>query len=202
MQKLTVYAWSTWDSNSKLPANQQPSTPLLAFLGYAFFFPSFLIGPGVHYSAYTTYASAPLPAGRSIAALKRTIIALSMLAIFVLASPNWSYNILLRDEFLKYSWIKKIALTNVAGFVARTKYYAIWCLSCVVSLFFRCAILTSKRHREAACITSGIARIDTLTQKDEQWSGARNVRIIGIEFAENWKVLLDNCQSDLGFFTL
>ena len=42
---------------------------------------------------------------------------------------------------------------------------------------------------------SGVARIDKPTAKDEQWSGARNVRILGIEGAENWKVLLDNCSS-------
>ena len=41
---------------------------------------------------------------------------------------------------------------------------------------------------------SGIARTGP---GEESWSGARNVRIFEIEFAQNWKLLLDSCPYDL-----
>lgn len=72
------------------------------------------------------------------------------------------------DEVVKLEY--RFGYLNLAAFLARTKYYAIWCLA------------------ESAFIISGFG-YNPLTKK---YDASRNVRIRSIEFPSNLKVLLES----------
>jgi len=62
---------------------------------------------------------------------------------------------------------------QVAGITARLKYYAAW------------------KMCEGASILTGMGFSGWSPTGLSLWDGASNVDIIGLETAENWKVLLD-----------
>mgnify|MGYP007026587889 CR=1 FL=1 len=81
---------------------------------------------------------------------------------------------------------------NVAGFIARTKYYSVWCIACVpFSLSSRATPSADSRpspppRSESAFIISGLG----YNPQTKHYDASRNVRIRSIEFAPNFKVRL------------
>jgi lysophospholipid acyltransferase len=100
------------------------------------------------------------------------IMGLVFLGIFVVLGPTYNFTIALTPEFAKKSLIARILSFQIAGPFERSKYYAIWSLT------------------EGASILTGLGFTDVVNGKP-QWDGAANVKIGQIEFAENFKVLLD-----------
>lgn len=199
VMKLTSFAWSAYDGGrpiSELDQTQKQSSlveipSLLNFLGYCFFFPSILAGPSFTYSSYSSFTShqlfiketsssstteprkkgaALVPAGRRRKALKRAFLGTVFLAIYAVWSGTASYENMLKPEFGKRSWGFKFLFMNFGGFIARTKYYAVWCVA------------------ESSFILSGLG-YNPMTKK---YDASRNVRIRSIEFAPNFKILLDS----------
>ena len=126
VQRLTLFAWQMYDNDKAKPGQHEP-VPLLPFLGYCLFFPSFLIGPAVHYSAYTSYASTPLPPGRFAACAKRYAVAIFFLAVYATQGSKWTFGLLADKSSASNSFAWNLVLINMAGFIARTKYYASQC---------------------------------------------------------------------------
>jgi len=70
--------------------------------------------------------------------------------------------------------IYRIVYFNLAGFIERTKYYAVWTLA------------------EGISILTGSGFTGFGPAGESRWEGAANVDIFRIEFAPNFKVLLDS----------
>ncbi|GAA6004044.1 lysophospholipid acyltransferase [Rhodotorula paludigena] len=195
--KLISFAWAVHDGQRPLEEldETQKSTRiekvpgLLPFLGYAFFFPSVIAGPSFSYRSYDSFTSHRLfakeqpgdsskpvdptviPPGRRRKAAKRFATGLIFLVIFSLYSGELGMDRLLDPKFVagKTFW-QKFRFMNVAGFIARTKYYAVWCIA------------------ESAFIVSGLG----YNPRTGHYDASRNVRIRSIELAPNFKILLDS----------
>ena len=72
----------------------------------------------------------------------------------------------------------------------RAKYYAIWSLTEVSRLARISSYLILNLRWKGASILTGLGFTDIVNGKP-QWNGAANVKIWQIEFASNFKVLLD-----------
>lgn len=81
-----------------------------------------------------------------------------------------------------WSLLTRFGFVQFAGFVARTKYYAVWSLS------------------EGACILTGLGfnGYDPKTGRT-LWNRVRNINILAIESAESFKALFDswNCRTNV-----
>ncbi|WVF71254.1 hypothetical protein IAT40_006056 [Kwoniella sp. CBS 6097] len=208
--KLTTFAWNIHDGRQRiddLDASQLESrltempSPL-AFLGYCLFFPSVLPGPSFDYATYdalvhhTIYRVPPpgtspeqakaahrrVPYGRKRVAYLHLVIGLLFLGIYAIYGSKAAYSRILTPVWYQWSLLDKLCFVQLAGFVARTKYYAVWSLS------------------EGACILTGIGfnGYDAKTGRT-LWNRVRNIDIISIETAPSFKVLFDswNCRTNV-----
>lgn len=204
---LTSFAWSVHDGKNRTAEqcdDQQRSMritefpSLLEFLGYAFYFPGLLIGPStrfVDYRAWSTGALYPKdtrisphsgtrlpPHGRIQACAKELGLGLLSLVAWSYLTPKYDYEMLvtpLAPGQKAPSFLSNVILTQLAGLAARTKYYGIWNLT------------------NAACILSGLGFngfVGGIKEKQgrAKWNRCQNVYFMGIEFANNWKELLDS----------
>ncbi|KAF8164820.1 endoplasmic reticulum protein [Crassisporium funariophilum] len=195
--KLTTFAWNVYDGRRKAEdldkwqlskrITEYPS--LLEFLGYSFYFPGILVGPYLDYSEYmelineTAFQHAHikakvkpgrrLPPGRKRAAYTKMLLGLIYLGAFVLYGGKYNYSVALDPAFELQPLWKRILLFQIGGPIERAKYYAIWTLT------------------EGASILTGLGFTGLGLKGEPQWDGAANVKVLQIEFAENFKVLLD-----------
>ncbi|OCF33053.1 lysophospholipid acyltransferase [Kwoniella heveanensis CBS 569] len=208
--KLTTFAWNIHDGRQRtedLDASQLESRLMempspLAFLGYCLFFPSVLPGPSFDYATYdalvhhTIYRVPPpgtsaeqakaahrrVPYGRKRVAYLHLVIGLLFLGIYALYGSKAAYSRILTPVWYQWSLFRRLGFVQLAGFVARTKYYAVWSLS------------------EGACILTGIGfnGYDPKTGRT-LWNRVRNINIISIETAPSFKVLFDswNCRTNV-----
>jgi hypothetical protein len=115
----------------------------------SFFFPAMLIGPSLDYATYdslvkgTIYTTPPpgtgteqakaakrrIPYGRKRVAYLHLIIGLAFLGIYAVYGSRGSYTRILGDDWSKWGHLTRFGFIQFAGFVARTKYYAVWSLS-------------------------------------------------------------------------
>lgn len=203
VMNLTTFAWDCYDgqirteqqcddSQKKSRITKMPS--LLEFLGYVFYFPGVLIGPSTRFVDYRAWStgelfaspkgkekavaggSHSLPRGRLFASIRELCVGIGFMAIYSVFAPAYSYEKLigLHGGLGHLTWYQKLGWIQVAGFMARTKYYGIWSLT------------------DGACILSGLGYngVDPTTGKTK-WNRCRNIDIPKIEFANNWKELLD-----------
>ncbi|KAK8864477.1 hypothetical protein IAR55_001727 [Kwoniella newhampshirensis] len=222
VMKLSTFAWNVHDGRGKAELDpSQIETRLttvpnpLAFLGYCFFFPSVLVGPSFDYATYDSlvhhrlYRVAPpgtsveqakaakhrVPYGRKRVAYLHLAIGLAFLGIYSTYSSQLSYDRILTPVWYTWSLGEKFGFVQLAGLIARTKYYAVWSMS-EVSQHDWCATLKS----QGACILTGIG-FNGYDQKTGRtlWNRVRNVNIVGIETAESYKVLFDswNCRTNV-----
>ncbi|KAL8287422.1 hypothetical protein RQP46_003280 [Phenoliferia psychrophenolica] len=196
--KLTSFAWSVHDGqlpDAELDPTQRASKivevpGLVPFLGYCFFFPSLLAGPAFTFATYQSFVTRSLfvkemtrkdnkevlgekmviPPGRRRKAAKRCLTGLFYIGVYALFSSKFSYFKLLERDVATRSFFYKFAFMNCAGLVARTKYYAAWCIA------------------ESACIVSGIG----YNPATGSYDAARNIRIRSFELAPNFKTMLDS----------
>ncbi|WOO80133.1 Lysophospholipid acyltransferase [Vanrija pseudolonga] len=210
VMKLTTFAWNVHDGRQKIEDldEGQKATRLtqlpgpLPFLGYCFFFPSVLVGPSFDYATYNalitkTIYDAPVPDadpthtkrfkgrtphGRRRVAYLHLVIGLAFLAIFAVLGARGAYSRILEPTWYTWTLSTRFGFVQFAGFVARTKYYAVWSLS------------------EGACILTGIGfnGYDPKTGRT-LWNRVRNINILSIETAESFKVLFDswNCRTNV-----
>lgn len=149
VQRVTLFAWTAYDASEKEAAashkksksspHKEADLPLLSYLGYCFFLPVFLAGPGIDYKSYVERTSSPVPSGRGLAALKQLFVGLVFVGIFASLASSFSYSKMLEDAFLTLHPAMKVAFVNIAGFMARTKYYGVWLIACVDTPKIACA---------------------------------------------------------------
>lgn len=203
VMNLTTFAWDCYDGQhrsaeqcdegqKKTRITQMPS--LLEFLGYVFYFPGVLIGPATKFCDYKAWSdgslyatpkgkekakeagvAARMPAGRVLAALLDLSAGLGFMAVYSLYASGYSYERLIDGGLRGYTWYQTILFVQVAGLMARTKYYGVWSVT------------------NAACILSGLGYNGTDPRTGRtRWNRCRNIDIPKIEFANNWKELLDH----------
>lgn len=130
-----------------------PSPSLASWTESSFFFPAMLIGPSVDYATYdslvtgTIYKTAPpgtgaeqekaakrrTPYGRRRVAYLHFVIGLAFLGVYAVYGGRGSYARILGPDWMKWGILTKFGFVQFAGFIARTKYYAVWSLSEVSS---------------------------------------------------------------------
>ncbi|KAH8919908.1 MBOAT-domain-containing protein, partial [Atractiella rhizophila] len=193
VMKLSSFAWQVYDGQrpkeelDKFQSmNRIEELPtLLDFLSYCFFFPSIMAGPSFTYASYRSFINRTLfgaskdnpsqftlPPGRWYRAGKRFACGVFYLAIFATQAGSWSFSNLVdpRLGWLDKPLWKRIFAMQMGGFMARTKYYAVWCLA------------------ETAYILSGLGW-DPISRK---YINSRNLKIRQIECAQSFKELLDH----------
>ena len=192
VMNLTSFAWSCRDGQlvaidtldevqKAVRITQMPS--LLAFLGYCFYFPGVLVGPSTRCRDYALWSTGELyapatrpPRGRWAESLREVGTALLSLVLMVGFSEPFSYDRLIRADDVLHTWPlwRRILFVQGAGLVARFRFYGVWSLS------------------NAACILSGLAYhgVDPATHH-ARWTRCKNVFVVQIELAHNWKEVLD-----------
>nr|ODN88185.1 lysophospholipid acyltransferase [Cryptococcus depauperatus CBS 7841] len=210
VMKLSTFAWNIHDGRLKddeLDVFQKETrlvtTPdFLAFLGYCFFFPGLLVGPSFDYVTYDAlvhhrlYHNAPpgasieqakatkrrIPYGRKRVAYLHLVVGLCFLGIYATYGDKFDYSRVLSPSWNGWSWLERFGFVQMAGLLARTKYYAVWSLS------------------EGACILTGIGfnGYDAKTGRT-LWNRVRNINIRAIEAAGSFKMLFDswNCRTNV-----
>ena len=100
---------------------------------------------------------------------------LAWILLFLKFGPWYSADFVLSDEFLKYSFLRRVWMLEMLGLTTRFKYYGVWSLT------------------EGACILSGMGfgGVDQKTGR-VQWDRLRNVYPWGIESAQNSRAYLEN----------
>jgi lysophospholipid acyltransferase len=108
-----------------------------------------LIGPSVDYATYDSlvtgriYKTAPpgtgaeqekatkrrTPYGRRRVAYLHFVIGLAFLGIYAVYAGRGSYARILGPDWSQWGLLTKFGFIQFAGFIARTKYYAVWSLS-------------------------------------------------------------------------
>ncbi|KAK0538807.1 Lysophospholipid acyltransferase [Tilletia horrida] len=212
---LTTFAWDVYDgqqrSEAECDSQQRESRivhfpSLLEFAGYVSYFPGVLIGPSTRFNDYIAWARGdlyararaadpaaeqaaqergvkkikrtPPPAGRFPAAAKELLIGVTATALFSIFGAAYTYEKLIlpgsKGGWADKSLFVKIGLMQLAGLAARLKYYGIWSLT------------------NGACVLSGLAYNGVRPNGKERWDRCKNIDIVHIEFANNWKELLDH----------
>ncbi|TFY69479.1 hypothetical protein EVJ58_g386 [Rhodofomes roseus] len=198
--KLTTFAWNVYDGRrpteeldkwqTEKRVAEYPS--LLAFLGFAFYFPGFLVGPSLEYADYDTLVHGTLfkklekkdstgrgshkliPKGRKRVAYRRMILGLALLGTYVTFGGSAHLGVTVQDWYVKKGFLYRIVYLQFCGFIERTKYYAIWTLT------------------EGASILTGLGFTGFNSNGKSTWKGAANVDMMNIELAPNFKILLDS----------
>jgi hypothetical protein len=76
-----------------------------------------------------------IPKGRKSSAYRKLVTGLIMLGIYAVFGGQWSYGRIIDPELAKVGWwaskgiFGKWMYVMIAGFIARTKYYALWSIS-------------------------------------------------------------------------
>lgn len=119
------------------------------FTNNSFFFPCVLAGPSFDYATYdslvkhTIYDISPpgtsdaqakaagrrIPHGRKRVAYLHLTLGLAFLGIYSVFGGRGSYERILTPEWYTWSLVTRFAFVQIAGFIARTKYYAVWSLA-------------------------------------------------------------------------
>jgi len=115
-----------------------------------------------------------VPKGRKRVAYRKMVIGLIWLCFFVTLSGSHNYSVTLEPWFANHNILYRIFYFQFCGVVERAKYYAIWTLT------------------EGASILTGLGFTGYSPTGDSLWQGAANINIPMIEFAPNFKVLLDS----------
>jgi lysophospholipid acyltransferase len=201
VMKLTAFCWNVQDG--RLPETElsdfqkehaiRTMPDLLDYAGYVFFFPAMMAGPAFDYCDYSDYITTTmftLPPGtdpskapptrkkRKIprsgfpAAIKGVYGTLWIFA-FLKLSSYYSPSFFLGDEYMKYSFFRRVWQLYMLGLTTRMKYYGVWSLS------------------EGACVLCGIGYngLDPATHR-AKWDRLTNIKPWEIETAQNARAYL------------
>ncbi|EIN10257.1 MBOAT-domain-containing protein [Punctularia strigosozonata HHB-11173 SS5] len=199
VMKLSTFAWNVHDGRrpiSDLDKWQQKKRvtaypSLLAFLGYAFYFPGALVGPYLDFASYAALVDGSIytsierhhvdkvsrravPSGRKRVAYRKLATGLAWLGLYVVYSGKYNYGVGVQDWFAQKPFLFRFLYWQVCGTMERSKYYALWMMT------------------EGAAIFTGLGFTGYSLTGASQWAGASNVDVLQIEFAPNFKVLLDS----------
>lgn len=160
----------------------------LGVLPERFYFPGVLIGPSTRFVDYRAWASGQLyrskdrlpSASRKWAAAAEFLRGMMFMGAWMLLSGRFDYEALVLPadapgSAKRFGFWGRVGYANLAGLAARAKYYGIWTLT------------------NGACILSGLSyNGPTKDGQGIRWDRCKNINVLGVEMANNWKELLDN----------
>ncbi|KAF7558649.1 hypothetical protein G7046_g5509 [Stylonectria norvegica] len=196
LMKLSAFCWNVADG--QLPETQlsdfqkdrrlKELPSLLDYTGYVLFFPSLFAGPAFDFVEYRRWIDTTMfevgpgidPAKKPPVRKKRKIprsggpaswkaaTGVFWLALFTILSGSYYPGKLTADSFTKYGFFRRVFIMHMVSFVARLKYYGVWCLT------------------EGACILAGLGYngVDPVTGKIS-WNRLQNIDPWGVETAQN-----------------
>ncbi|EGF97071.1 membrane bound O-acyltransferase protein [Melampsora larici-populina 98AG31] len=181
VMKLSTFTWNVYDghhrSKAELDSYQSITSitklpSLLEFLSYCFFFPCLLVGPAIPFKDYMNFysrnnLSSP---NRFQDSFKSLILGFGFAGLVGIYGSTWSYEKMLEDQFLNKSWIQRFLHVQIAGFMARSRYYLVW-------LFAQASVTISGCGYNPMTLKSDIGQ---------------NIDITKIEFAQNYKGIFDH----------
>ncbi|KAN0073425.1 MBOAT, membrane-bound O-acyltransferase family domain containing protein [Elaphomyces granulatus] len=203
VMKLSSFCWNIHDG--RLPLSELSDAQkyaaitefpsILDFAGYVLFFPSLFAGPSFDYVDYRRWIETTLfdvPPGtdpskipptrkkRKIPrsgwpALKKAIIGMLWIFAFLKLGAYYDPSVVLDENFMQYSFPRRVWIVHMLGFAARLKYYGVWSLT------------------EGACILSGLGYngFDPKTGK-VFWDRLENVNPWRLETAQNIRAYLES----------
>ncbi|CRG88775.1 lysophospholipid acyltransferase [Talaromyces islandicus] len=203
VMKLSAFCWNVHDG--RLPQSQLTDAQkyaavtefpsVLDYAGYVLFFPSLFGGPAFDYIDYRRWIDTTLfdvPPGTDPSkvpptrkkrriprsgrpATKKLVMGLLWILAFLQIGGMYPAEIVLNDEYMQYSLLRRIWYMHMIGFVTRFKYYGAWALT------------------EGACILSGLGYngFDPKTGK-VFWDRLENVDPWGLETAQNTRGYIDS----------
>ncbi|KZP00104.1 MBOAT-domain-containing protein [Calocera viscosa TUFC12733] len=196
VMKITTLAWNVHDGRQaeELLDKQQMENrlvefpSLLEYLGFCFYFPGFLVGPACDFNTYRALASgtlytprdgkpvraATLIEGRKRAAYWHMATGILSIGLWLTLGPRFNYPQVRQDGWEKQAFIIRVIEVQLMGIIQRTKYYGAWKLA------------------EGAAILTGLGFNGYGPDGRAMWNRATNVNIWKVEFAPNFKILLDN----------
>eukprot|EP00708_Paratrimastix_pyriformis_P002683 GAFH01001435.1.p1 GENE.GAFH01001435.1~~GAFH01001435.1.p1 ORF type:complete len:498 (-),score=101.92 GAFH01001435.1:142-1611(-) len=171
---------SAWDIYDGLPENgdkvmgrhtqackivQMPT--FLEYMGYIFFPPTLVVGPGFEMAYYLNACKTKAPSRRFKDALRCYVVAPPMLLPYFVKMP-WTSEGLLAAEFRQHSLLYRMMYMHILAWVARFRYYGIWMMA------------------EATIILSGVG------WDGQTWEPVTNLHFFGCELATNPSRFLEN----------
>ncbi|CAK7200755.1 Lysophospholipid acyltransferase [Sporothrix eucalyptigena] len=202
--KLSAFCWNVADGlipDADLTPFQRDRVlrelpSLLDYAGYVLFFPSLLAGPACDFAEYRRWLDTSMfavpasmdPAKRpptrrkrkiprsGTPAMKKMAVGLVWIVAFLKLSAWYPPTVVLYDEAGGgTSFLRRVWLLYVIGFVARTKYYGVWSLT------------------EGSCILAGLGfnGVDPTTGRIS-WNRVANIDAWGVESAQNTRAYLEN----------
>ncbi|GAO45998.1 MBOAT-domain-containing protein [Saitoella complicata NRRL Y-17804] len=199
--KLSSFAWNIYDgrqSPSSLSSLQtdralKAMPTLLDYLGYVFFFPSFMVGPSFDFVEYKRWLDlsmfdipSPSPSKSSaphkkrrriphslIPALRRGAEGVFWLILFLKFASWYSTTYALSPAFASLPFWRRLWYMQPLAFSHRLKYYGIWALA------------------EGSCILSGLGFNGYSPKGKLRWDRVKNISAREFELAQNNKALLE-----------
>ncbi|KAJ3156596.1 lysophospholipid acyltransferase [Geranomyces variabilis] len=179
--KLSTFAWAAHDGTKPKEAltTEQRRTAihhmptLLEFLGYAFFFGGWLVGPANDFSEYRRFTRGEPPFDhippKGFASLRTFLMGMLTLGIYIQFDKPLSHWYIIEDEFMTRSFFYRLMYINLAGNIVRCKYYGVWKLA------------------EGACNLSGIGYLGPCPSNPQKQIFARvqNVEPLTVERAQS-----------------
>lgn len=201
VMKLSAFGWSYWDGQlyhknkekfeNTLNVYQKSRAilhhpNLISYLGYVFFYASFVTGPSFDYADYEKFILTELfddvpeskKPGRSRKrkipksgriALKKVLQGFVWIGLFIYLTPKITVEYSLSEEFrFGKSFIYKVVFLWILGIVERLKYYAVWLIS------------------EGACIVVGLGYNGYNSKTDKMyWNRVQNIDPLEFELGQN-----------------
>ncbi|KAJ3391992.1 lysophospholipid acyltransferase, partial [Chytriomyces hyalinus] len=200
--KLTSFAWNVYDGTKKdeeispeLRSKTIRKFPeVLEFFGFVFFFAAFLVGPAFDFNDYREFTNCTgvfaveaekgrtkkLPS-RLIPTLRCLFGGIFWMGVFIKFSKEYSYERLVDGSTTSWPAWQRFLFMQACGVAARSKFYSAWLMS------------------EGACNFVGIG-YNGMKDTTPEWTRAKNVSIVGFEFAPNFKGMLDAWNMRTGFW--
>ncbi|KAI9101275.1 MBOAT, membrane-bound O-acyltransferase family-domain-containing protein [Phlyctochytrium arcticum] len=179
--KLSTFAWAAHDGTKKhetLTKEQQRTAirempSLIEFLGYAFFFGGWFVGPANDFADYRKFTRGEAPFDRipprTVPAFKTFLVGLFTIGIFMAGAKPLAHIKATYPSFLEQPLWYRIIYITLAGNVVRCKYYGAWKLA------------------EGACAISGISYLgpDPKDPKKQLFTRVQNVDPYALELAQS-----------------
>lgn len=200
VMKLSAFGWSYWDGqlfkkdrqkfDFELNTYQKSRAiinhpKLISYLGYVFFYASFVTGPSFDYADYEKFILTDLfddvpeskkpgkkrkrkiPKSGRIA-FRKVMQGFFWIGMYVYLTPRITLDYAFSDAFKQTSFFHKVFFLYILGLTYRLKYYAVWLIS------------------EGACIVVGLGYNGYDAAKDKMyWNRVQNIDPVAFELGQN-----------------
>lgn len=177
----------SFDLSSTRHAKNKPETaPLqtenvtvLEVFGFAFFYPTSLVGPQVQFRRYKDFVEGTLYERERIKSnvaygTKRFVAGVAAGLFYSILVRYVPMNHLVSKEFASENLLYKLSYTALRHFIALKQYYTVWLFS------------------EAACVFTGVSFKSEETDGQVDWSSCAGVKLYSLEVAYNAQMIVNS----------